>query len=50
MISYPISVKKKKESRYLVLWLLINLMVCESLGRGIGCAKGRRVTPSAPYL
>ena len=27
-----------------------NLLVCESLGKGTCCARGRSITPSAPYL
>jgi len=49
MNSYLLSTKKKK-SRHLVLWSLENLMVYESLGRGINYVNERHITPSAPYL
>jgi len=42
--------KKGKGSHHLVLWLLENLMVYESLGNGTGYARGRFITPNAPYL
>jgi len=42
--------KKGKGSHHLVLWLLENLMVYESLDKGIGYAKGRCITLNAPYL
>jgi hypothetical protein len=42
--------KKGKGSHHLVLWLLENLMVYESLGNETGYTRGRCITPQCTLL